>query len=156
MNNRKITFDKMCRQLLLDICELHWLDVETEAIYGGKANRDKNDYIIEAQRVRIAELEKQNAAMTHELNSKLEKLSDVNAALEAVTDTAYKEAIKVVAKEAIQQTQKEHGRIINWLLDKVMSSETKLRKNERDQVQKCLEAAAMNIKKKPSRSLKRS
>ena len=64
MNNRKIAFDGICRELLLNICEEHGLDVEREAIYGGKASRDKNDYIIEAQREKIAELERRNAELT--------------------------------------------------------------------------------------------
>ena len=44
MNNRKISFDSMCRELLLNICEEHGLDVERDAIYGGKVSREKNDY----------------------------------------------------------------------------------------------------------------
>ena len=57
-NNRKITFDSICRELLLNICEEHGLEVERDAIYGGRENREKNDYIIQAQRERIAELER--------------------------------------------------------------------------------------------------
>lgn len=64
INNRKITFDSMCRELLLGICREHGLEVETEAIYGGRASREKNDYIIEAQQEKIAELERRNAELT--------------------------------------------------------------------------------------------
>lgn len=38
-NNRKVTFDRLCRDLLLAICREHGLEVETEAIYGGRASR---------------------------------------------------------------------------------------------------------------------
>ena len=65
-NNRKITFDSICRELLLNICEEHGLSVEREAIYGGQASREKNDYIIQAQREKIAELERRNAELTAE------------------------------------------------------------------------------------------
>ena len=41
VNNRKITFDKICRELLLGICQEHGLVVETEAIYGGRESREK-------------------------------------------------------------------------------------------------------------------
>ena len=118
-NNRKISFDSICRELLLNICELHGLEVEREAIYGGQANRDKNDYIIKVQRVKIAELEQRNVELTAEneaksrlivqkaaeLDDKLDKLSDADTVLDAVGDAAYSEAVKAVAIEAIKATQ---------------------------------------------------
>ena len=139
VNNRKITFDGICRELLLNICEEHGLDVERDAIYGGKASRDKNDYIIEAQREKIAELERRNAELTAdneaqsriiaqknaELEDKLEKLSDADAALDAVADVAYKEAVKVVAAKAIQETQKQDLMVLEKGKQQVMSRKLK-------------------------------
>ena len=120
VNNRKVTFDGICRELLLGICREHGLDVETEAIYGGKKSRDKNDYIIEAQQAKIAELEKRNAELTAdnerqsrllaktttELDEKQDQLADVDTVLEAVADAAYDQAVKVVTHIAVDETQK--------------------------------------------------
>ena len=69
-----MTFDHLCRDLLLAICREHGLEVETEAIYGGRASREKNDYIIEAQREKIAELEKRNAQLTEENTNQARRL----------------------------------------------------------------------------------
>ena len=162
MNNRKITFDGICRELLLNICEEHGLDVERDAIYGGKANRDKNDYIIEAQREKIAELERRNAELTAdneaqsriiaqktaELEDKLEKLSDADAALDAVADVAYKEAVKVVAAEAIQETQKQDLMVLEKGKQKVLSPEIKMKQKDRDLVVEWFEKAANTLKKR--------
>ena len=162
MNNRKITFDGICRELLLNICEEHGLDVERDAIYGGKANRDKNDYIIEAQREKIAELERRNAELTAdneaqsriiaqktaELEDKLEKLSDADTALDAVADVAYKEAVKVVAAKAIQETQKQDLMVLEKGKQQVMSPEIKMKQKERERVVEWFEKAANTLKKR--------
>ena len=162
MNNRKITFDGICRELLLNICEEHGLDVERDAIYGGKANRDKNDYIIEAQREKIAELERRNAELTAdneaqsriiaqktaELEDKLEKLSDADAALDAVADVAYREAVKVVAAKAIQETQKQDLMVLEKGKRNVMSPEIKMKQKDRDLVLEWFEKAANALKKR--------
>ena len=162
MNNRKITFDGICRELLLNICEEHDLDVERDAIYGGKASRDKNDYIIEAQREKIAELERRNAELTAdneaqsriiaqknaELEDKLEKLSDADAALDAVADVAFREAIKVVAAEAIHETQRQDLMILEKGKQKVMSSEIKMKQKDRELVVEWFGRAANTLKKK--------
>lgn len=162
MNNRKIIFDGICRELLLNICEEHGLDVERDAIYGGKASRDKNDYIIEAQREKIAELERRNAELTAdneaqsriiaqknaELEDKLEKLSDADAALDAVADIAYKEAVKVIAVEAIQETQRQDLMVLEKGKQKVMSPEIKMKQKDRELVMDWFEKAANTLKKR--------
>ena len=118
-NNRKVTFDHLCRDLLMAICREHGLEVETEAIYGGRASREKNDYIIEAQREKIAELEKRNAQLTAEnteqtrrfaqkaaeLGRKLDALNHVDTLLETVSEAAYSQALSVVADMTIRETQ---------------------------------------------------
>ena len=44
-NNRKMTFDKMARDLWLDVCQEHGLEVEREPVPNGKHNREKEDMI---------------------------------------------------------------------------------------------------------------
>ena len=56
-NNRKVKFDEICRDKLLAICQEHGLEVETEAIYGGKEYLEKQDYILESQRQKLAQQE---------------------------------------------------------------------------------------------------
>lgn len=161
VNNRKVTFDSMCRQLLLGICREHGLEVETEAIYGGKASREKNDYIIEAQQEKIAELERRNAELTAynaekarliaaksaELDDKLEKLSDVDSALDAVSDVAYNQAVSVVTAMAVKETQQADQEEITTLMEQVDSPKTHMWKKERSLVINWLDKARRAIKK---------
>lgn len=161
-NNRKITFDGLCRDLLLDICEEHGLSVEREAIYGGQTNREKNDYIIQAQREKIAELEQRNAELTAdneaqnriieqtrtELDEKLEKLSDADTVLEAVADAAYKEAVRVVAIDVIHAAQEETQKVLTKGMSLVQSPETRMKPKERDLVMNWLEKVSNTLKKR--------
>ena len=161
-NNRKITFDSICRELLLSICEEHGLEVERDAIYGGRENREKNDYIIQAQRERIAELEQRNAELTAdneaqsriiaqksaELDEKMEKLADADTVLEAVADTAYREAVKVVAAEAIRETQEQDLMVLEKGRQQVMSPETKMKQKDRELVADWFVRAANTLKKR--------
>ena len=161
VNNRKVTFDSMCRQLLLGICREHGLEVETEAIYGGKGSREKNDYIIEAQQEKIAELERRNAELTAdnaekarliaaksaELDDKLEKLSDVDSALDAVSDVAYNQAVSVVTAMAVKETQQADQEEITTLMEQVNSPKTHMWKKERSLVINWLDKARRAIKK---------
>ena len=161
VNNRKVTFDSMCRQLLLGICREHGLEVETEAIYGGKASREKNDYIIEAQQEKIAELERRNAELTAdnaekarliaaksaELDDKLEKLSDVDSALDAVSDVAYNQAVSVVTAMAVKETQQADQEEITTLMEQVNAPKTHMWKKERSLVINWLDKARRAIKK---------
>lgn len=83
VNNRKVAFDSICRELLLGICREHGLEVETEAIYGGKMNRQKSDYIIAAQQEKIAALEKLHEALTADNAAKTGQIAAKSAELEA-------------------------------------------------------------------------
>lgn len=44
-NNRKITFDKMCREMWLEVLQNHGLDIEDIPVPDGKHNREKEDMI---------------------------------------------------------------------------------------------------------------
>ena len=143
-------------------CELHGLSVEREAIYGGQANREKNDYIIEAQREKIAELEKLNSQLIAdneaqrrllvqaqaEWTEKTEQLADADAALDAIADAAYNEAIKTVALEAINETQQEQLKLLDDQGAKVWSPETRLREKERRLIHDWLLDTADLLKKR--------
>lgn len=169
VNNRKVAFDGICRELLLGICREHGLEVETEAIYGGKMNRQKNDYIIAAQQEKIAALEKlhealtadnaaktgQIAAKSAELEAKLEKLSDADAVLEAVSDVAYRQAVNVVTAIAVQETQRADRERITALMKQVESPDTRMWKKERLLVMHWLDQARHAIRDTARQALER-
>jgi len=165
VNNRKVTFDGICRELLLGICREHGLDVETEAIYGGKKSRNKNDYIIEAQQAKIAELEKRNAELTAdnerqsrllaktttELDEKQDQLADVDTVLEAVADAAYDQAVKVVTHIAVDETQKADQAVIDKMIGMAADPKKKLKPKERDLITHWLDDVKNNIVKKAAK-----
>lgn len=169
VNNRKVAFDGICRELLLGICREHGLEVETEAIYGGKMNRQKNDYIIAAQQEKIAALEKlhealtadnaaktgQIAAKSAELEAKLEKLSDADAVLEAVSDVAYRQAVNVVTAIAVQETQRADRERITALMKQVDSPDTRMWKKERLLVMQWLDQARHALRDTARQALER-
>ena len=165
VNNRKITFDKMCRDLLLSICQEHGLVVETEAIYGGRESREKNDYIIETQREKIAELEKRNAELTAdnerqsrlltktttELDEKLDQLADADTVLEAVADAAYDQAVKVVARIAVDETQKADQAIVDKMINMTADPERRMKPKERELIAFWLRGVKDNIVKRAAK-----
>ena len=169
VNNRKVAFDCICRELLLGICREHGLEVETEAIYGGKMNHQKNDYIIAAQQEKIAELERlhealtadnaaktgQIAAKSAELEAKLEKLSDADAVLEAVSDVAYRQAVNVVTAIAVQETQRADRERITALMKQVESPDTRMWKKERLLVMHWLDQARHALRDTARQALER-
>ena len=167
VNNRKITFDKICRELLLGICQEHGLVVETEAIYGGRESREKNDYIIAAQREKIAELEKRNAELTAdnerqsrllaktntELDEKQNQLADADIALEAVADAAYDQAVKVVARIAVNETQKADQAIVDKMINMAAEPERRMKPKERELIAFWLRGVKDNIVKRAAKVL---
>ena len=165
VNNRKITFDKICRELLLAICQEHGLTVETEAIYGGKVNREKNDYIIEAQREKIVELAKRNAELTAdnerqsrllaktttELDEKQNQLADAATVLEAIADAAYDQAVKVVARIAVDETQKADQAIVDKMINMTADPERRMKPKERELIAFWLRGVKDNIMKRAAK-----
>ena len=165
VNNRKITFDKICRELLLGICQEHGLSVKTEAIYGGRESREKNDYIIVAQREKIAELEKRNAELTAdnerqskllarttiELDEKQNQLADADTALDAVADAAYDQAVKVVARIAVDETQKADQAIVDKMINMTADPERRMKPKERELIAFWFRGVKDNIMKRAAK-----
>ena len=54
-NNRKITFDAICRTLLFDIAQKHDVHLEREPEYGGRAYLEKQDYILMRQKEKLSQ-----------------------------------------------------------------------------------------------------
>lgn len=98
LNNRKITFDKICRTLLLDISKKHGLNIDVEPEFGGREYLEKQDYILMKQAEKI---EKQEQRL-----EKLEvTIADTEAFAEKVSDIAYEKAVEVVTEKVVEETR---------------------------------------------------
>ena len=100
-NNRKIVFDKICRDILLEICEKHKLQVDKDLVYGGREYLEKQDYILEKQKERLRETE---AA----LNEATIRLSDVDALTGDAIDLTAK-LFEINSKEAAEKLAYDFG-----------------------------------------------
>ena len=98
-NNRKMTFDKMCRELLFEICENHDLYIQREPTSGGRAYMEKQEYIIAQQKKKLSEMEAALEAATL-------KLEDVEAISAEVSEAAYEKAVEVVTETVQAETVK--------------------------------------------------
>ena len=152
-NNRKMIFDKICRDLFLDICEQHDLYVDRDPTYGGRTYMEKQDYIIMAQKQRLAELEA-------ELQEKTLQIQDVDAIVEEVSEAAYEKACEVVTETVQAETVKADLEVIDdyraWATapERRSSSEAKtLIGKVLDAVQSKLKNAARNILQRVSERL---
>lgn len=105
LNNRKITFDKICRTLLLDISKRHGLNLDVEPEFGGREYLERQDYILMKQQEKIEQKEK-----------RLEKLevtiADTEAFAEKVADVAYEKAVEAVTAKVVEETHNEDFKVI--------------------------------------------
>ena len=104
-NNRKQTFDAICRTLLFDICRRHGLHLDQEPSYGGRDYLEKQDYILMKQKEQLAAQEQKLEELTL-------KIEDVETLLDDVSDVAYDKAVEVVTDKVREQTQLEDLKVI--------------------------------------------
>ena len=139
-NNRKKTFDAMCRELLLDICDNRKLYLDKEPEYGGRDYLEKQDYILMKQKEKLADQKEQIAQQEQALEELTLKIEDVEMLSEEVSDVAYDKAVEVVTDRVRLETQKEDLTLIEDYKKWVTSSERNIPKDKRDFVGKCLDA----------------
>ena len=133
-NNRKQTFDAMCREMLFEICERYGLHLDREPIYGGKAYLEKNDFIIEKQKQVMEEKEQALSEITM-------KLEDAESLVEEISDTAYEKACEVIA-----ETQKQDLEIVaNY--QKWITEESNVSADKKSAISKSLDALQNKMKK---------
>ena len=138
-NNRKQTFDAMCREMLFEICERYGLQLEREPIYGGKAYLEKNDFIIEKQKQVMAEKEQALSEITM-------KLEDAENLVEEIADTAYKKACEVIAETVFAETQKQDlETVANY--QKWITEESNVPADKKSAISKSLDALQNKMKK---------
>ena len=91
-NNRKQTFDAICRTMLFDITRKYGLHLEEEPSYGGRDYLEKQDYILFKQK-------EQMKNQTEILDTLTLKIEEVEALIDEVSDIAYDKAVEVVTDE---------------------------------------------------------
>ena len=63
-NNRKQTFDAVCRTMLFDISRRHGVHLEQEPSYGGRSYLEKQDYTLMKQKEKLERQEQKLAELT--------------------------------------------------------------------------------------------
>ena len=117
-NNRKQTFDAVCRTILFDIARRHGLHLDQEPSYGGRDYLEKQDYILMKQKEQLATQEQKLEELTL-------KIEDVETLLEDVSGAAYDKAVEVVTDKVREQTQLEDMEVIEKYRKSVVSPNAK-------------------------------
>lgn len=138
-NNRKQTFDAMCRELLFEICERYGLHLERDPIYGGKSYLEKNDFIIEKQKQVMAEKEQALSEITM-------KLDDAESLVEEIADTAYEKACEVIAETVFTETQKQDLEVVADY-QKWITEESNVPTDKKSAINKSLDALQSKMKR---------
>ncbi len=110
-NNRKMTFDKICREKFIEIAESLQVGIEKEPAYGGREYMQKQDYIIASQKERIAAQEERLEELTM-------KIQDLDVLISEVTDEAYDMAVNELADTAVQEAVAQIGQAAAHLKDR--------------------------------------
>ena len=139
-NNRKQTFDAVCRTILFDITKRHGLHLDQELSYGGREYLEKQDYILMKQKEQLAAQEQKLEELTI-------KIEDVETLLDDVSDAAYDKAVEVVTDTVRQETHKEDIRLVEETKKWVLSPERKASKKERDYAAARLDGVITKIKR---------
>lgn len=138
-NNRKQTFDAVCRTILFDIAKRHGLHLEQEPSYGGRDYLEKQDYILMKQKEQLAAQEQKLEELTL-------KIEDVETLLDDVSDAAYDKAVEVVADAVRLETHKEDIRLVEESKKWVLSPERKAPQKEREYAAARLDGVIGKIK----------
>ena len=147
-NNRKMTFDKICRDLFMEICERHDLYVDRDPTYGGRTYLEKQEYIIMAQKQRLEELEA-------ELEAKTLKIQDVDASVEEVSEAAYEKACEVVTETVQAETVKSDLEVIDGYRSWATAPERKSSPVAKSLIGQVVDAIQAKLKKAASTMLQR-
>ena len=139
-NNRKQTFDAVCRTILFNIAKRHGLHLEQEPSYGGRDYLEKQDYILMKQKEQLAAQEQK----LEELSLKIE---DVDNLIDEVSSIAYDKAVELVTDEVKTMTHQEDIDMIEDTKAWLQSPERKAPTKERDYAVARLDGVIGKIKK---------
>ena len=124
-NNRKQTFDVVCRTMLFDISRKHGVHLEQEPSYGGREYLEKQDYILMKQKEKLVQQERKLEELTL-------KIEDVDSLIDEVSGVAYDKAVELVTEEVKTMTHQEDIDMIEDTKAWLQSPERKAPKKERD------------------------
>ena len=161
-NNRKMTFDAICREMLIDICKAHDLDIEEEPIYGGQAYREKNDFIIESQQAEITEQQQlivkqlaqqeQNDDLLTQQHREIDQnealLNDEKTFIASIASQAYDKAIDITIDDTVREIQEDTARAINSFKERNTGPDKKLKPAVRDAIIAYLDSAISMVRKR--------
>ena len=139
-NNRKQTFDAVCRTILFDIAKRHGLHLEQEPSYGGREYLEKQDYILMKQKEQLAAQEQKLEELTL-------KIEDVDNLIDEVSSVAYDKAVELVTDEVKNMTHQEDIEMIEDTKVWLQSSERKAPQKERDYALARLDGIIKKIRK---------
>ena len=168
-NNRKMTFDAICRDMFIDVCKQHDLSIEEEPIYGGQAYREKNDYIIESQQAEIAEQQQvlnnqlaqqaQNSQLLTQQQAQIERnadlLEDEEKLIASIAAQAHDEAVRLTAENVIREVQADTANALSVFKEKNTSPERKLKPAIREAVTAYLDGAISMIRNRTEKLINR-
>lgn len=100
-NNRKMVFDAMCRNRFLEICEEYGISVDKVPEFGGKKYMEKNDYIIQKQKMQINEISEEVKEKQDELDSVTVKLEAVGSVVDFIAEAVFDETCKQVINDTV-------------------------------------------------------
>ena len=147
-NCRKVTFDKICRELLFEICENHDLYMQREVTSGGREYLEKQQYILQARAEELAKAEAALEAVTM-------KLEDADAVAAEVAEVAYEKAVEVVTDTVQAETVKSDLGIIEDYRKWATSPGRKTSIETRSIIGKVLDAVRNRIIQAASKVLER-
>ncbi len=139
-NNRKQTFDAICRELLFEIAQKHGLHLDHEPEYGGRAYLEKQDYILVKQKERLAQKEQELSELTL-------KVEEVETLIDEVSEIAYDKAVEVVTDTVRAQTQAADLSEIEGYRKWANSPERKRNDATKNVINKCLDTVTSRLKK---------
>lgn len=111
-NNRKMTFDKICRDLLFEICENHDLYLHREPFSSNRIYLEKQDYILMKQKEKMAEQKQQIEKKEAELEAITVRIEDTESFVDEIAYAAYEKAVEVVTKTVQEEVRNEDFDII--------------------------------------------
>ncbi len=152
-NNRKKTFDAMCRDMLFEICERHGIYPDREPVSGGREHQEKQDFIIQKQNEQIVAQGQEIIQRQETLDELRLKIDDIEELTEDVAEVAYKKAVEVVTDTVRAETQKADLEVIVDVQNWVVAPERKYTKPEKAVISRVLDMVQNAMKKAAKKML---
>ena len=146
-------FDAKCRQMFLNICKAHGIEVDMEPVYGGNSYLEKADYIISKLREEKERLNEENQKLQLTHDELVLKVSDLDSLVEEVSAVAYDKACEVLTTEIATQVRKEDIEEIEKAKKYISSTEVKVSAEKKSFAIKMLSAVQNKINKVADRVL---